>query len=199
MLHCTSACGHRKRMPRDAKPMPEPPTHTPMILMAALAVLAGAGVVYAMKTRASVKSVFHPKVWLSIFGIPFSILPILSWAPAVGLGEGDCAAQWDFSKDKDGKELHMCNRYEIVWSCLLIAHAAQALSFAWLHEGRTRARLAVGFGLVMMGVFFPGLYYATQGYDVKPPAPAYLVMATLFGGIALSGFLHLDAAKARSD
>ena len=51
----------------------------------------------------------------------------------------------------------------------------------------------------MMGVFFPGLYYATQGYDVKPPAPAYLVMATLFGGIALSGFLHLDAAKARSD
>ena len=59
--------------------------------------------------------------------------------------------------------------------------------------------IAVGFGLVMMGVFFPGLYYATQGYDVKPPAPAYLVMATLFGGIALSGFLHLDAAKARSD
>ena len=76
-------------MPRDAKPMPEPPTHTPMILMAAFAVLAGAGVVYALKTRASVKSVFHPKIWLSIFGIPFSILPILSWAPAVGLPSGN--------------------------------------------------------------------------------------------------------------
>ena len=59
-------------------PDPEPPTHTPMVLMAAFAVLAGAGVVYALITRASLKSVFHPKVWLSIFGIPFSILPILS-------------------------------------------------------------------------------------------------------------------------
>ena len=93
----------------------------------------------------------------------------------------------------------MCNRYEIVWACLLIAHAAQALSFAWLHDGRTRASLALVFGLVVMGFFFPGLHYCTQGYDTKPPAPAYFVMATLFGGIALSGFLHLDAAKAHSD
>mmetsp|Transcript_42413 Transcript_42413/g.76007 ORF Transcript_42413/g.76007 Transcript_42413/m.76007 type:complete len:184 (-) Transcript_42413:42-593(-) len=183
-------------MGRDKKPIPEPPTHTPMILMAIFVALLCTGLVYALCKRLSMKSVFHPKIWLLLFGVPFSILPVMSWAPALDLGENDCAAQWDFSNDKDGKQLLMCTRYEIVWAALLMAHGSMALSFAVLHEGQTRAKLALTFGLVMLCAFFPGLLYATQGYDIKPPTVAYFIMAGLFGGIALSGFLHLHTKAA---
>ena len=180
-------------MSRDKKPMPEPPTHTPMILMAIFAALFCAGLLYALCKRSSMQSVFNPKIWLLLFGIPFTILPALVWATALGLAEGDCAAQWDFSNDKYGKELFMCNRYETVWAALLHAHGCMAVSFALLHSGQTRAKLALTFGLAMLCAFFPGLLYTTQGYDMKPPMAAYVVMAGLFGGIALSGFMHLRA------
>ena len=77
----------------------------------------------------------------------------------------------------------------------MLSHCVQAISFGWLFEGRTRAKLSICFGTVMLVVFVPGLYHAATGYDIPPPNAAFCGMAGVFVAIILSGYLHLGAEE----
>ena len=89
----------------------------------------------------------------------------------------------------------------------------QALGFAWLFEGKARAKLAVLFGAAMLACFMPGLIFASSRYDVSCAedgdehsfAPhcgllwAWLAMGLAFTLILVSGAVHLNACVDAAD
>ena len=109
------------------------------------------------------------------------------------------------------KELSIATAYEGFWAGALLALCAQALACAWLFDGRTRAKLAMVFGMAMLAFFMPGLIFVSSRYDIScgDGGPndanehsfaahcgliwAWLAMGTVLTLILVSGAVHLCA------
>ena len=162
------------------------------------------------------RCVLHPKLWLTLWGGLFVAAYPLSWlsmgAPSLeATFRATAESEWVGATEK---ELAVATAYEGFWAGSLTAHAATALGFAWLFDGRTRAKLAVLFGATMLVLFMSGLVFATSRYDLSCPeeeavepdnggghsfaahcglAWAWGAMAAAFALILVSGVLHLRA------
>ena len=153
-------------------------------------------------------AIFHPKVWLTLWGGLFvCAYPIAIATEGGGLKQAlrsNAMSEW---ADATERELHIATAYEGFWAGALVALAAQALGFAWLFEGKQRAKLAVLFGAAMLACFMPGLIFASSRYDVSCAEDgdehsfaahcgllwAWLAMGTAFTLILVSGLFHLNA------
>jgi len=168
--------------------------HSTLFMIGFCGIALVCGIIICLVKKPNVKNIFHPKVWLSLWGGIF-ILTVGGSLLAPGGGVGsDCPDEWNLTHNKefDHKILHMCTSYEWIWSGSLFVHVFSSLAYAWLLDGHARAKMALLFGLVMLFGYMPGLYVGAGGYDVPPPAAAYPVFGGLNFCIALSGYLHLD-------
>ena len=113
-------------------------------------------------------AIFHPKLWLSLWGGLFvCAYPITMASAGGGLEQALRSTAMSEWADASERELHIATAYEGFWAGALVALAVQALGFAWLFEGKARAKLAVLFGAAMLACFMPGLVFASSRYDVS--------------------------------
>ena len=155
-----------------------------------------------------VLAIFHPKVWLSLWGGLFvCAYPIVMATEGGNLEQALRSTAMSEWADATKRELHIATSYEGFWAGALVALAAQALGFAWLFEGKARAKLAVLFGTAMLTCFMPGLIFASSRYDVSCGEDdnehsfaahcgliwTWLAMGMAFTLILVSGALHLNA------
>eukprot|EP00931_Biecheleriopsis_adriatica_P069840 TRINITY_DN43650_c0_g1_i1.p1 TRINITY_DN43650_c0_g1~~TRINITY_DN43650_c0_g1_i1.p1 ORF type:complete len:209 (-),score=14.15 TRINITY_DN43650_c0_g1_i1:99-725(-) len=148
--------------------------------------------------------VFSPRVWLTFWGLPFFVVTVvqplsgfLTNTPIDNWFTDTATAEWDTSKPH---AIFIAAHYEGFWDFVLIAFSFMALSFAWLFDDRrTRAKLAVIFGVAMLGCFVPGLCYVGFAYDKQRPMYLFWVLGSWFAGILISGLAHLALGDTNLD
>lgn len=112
------------------------------------------------------KTLFHPKLWLSLCGAFFLFAPLLycllaadgHWHRALS---DTARAKW---RDLTQRELFIAESYEGMWQFFLLGYGVQALAYAWWFSGRTRAVLAILYGGSMICCFMSGVVFASGRY-----------------------------------
>ena len=121
-------------------------------------------------------AVFHPKVWLTLFGgvftLAYLLMALATDGGLYGVFRSNAVSQWSNATDA---ELDIATAYEGFWCGALLSLSLLALSFAWLFRGKTRATLALVFGTVMLACFLPGLIFVSSRYRLHcTPQPSSL-------------------------
>ena len=115
-------------------------------------------------------------------------------------------SEWDVT----GKPLFIAEAYEGFFCYVTYAFCMQAIGFAWLLEGGSRAQAwaALIYGGSLLLGFLPGVVHVSSRYDTtateRASTPeaifgsveiAWCVVGTMFGLIAASGAVHLWCGK----
>eukprot|EP00747_Dinoflagellata_sp_TGD_P103613 gnl/TRDRNA2_/TRDRNA2_169015_c0_seq1.p1 gnl/TRDRNA2_/TRDRNA2_169015_c0~~gnl/TRDRNA2_/TRDRNA2_169015_c0_seq1.p1 ORF type:complete len:236 (+),score=20.27 gnl/TRDRNA2_/TRDRNA2_169015_c0_seq1:46-708(+) len=137
---------------------------------------------------------FHPTLWLTIWGALFGVLLLISCAFAGGWEAFNIVEAQEAWQSLSRRECFVAATYEGFWSGCLLVYSFIALSIAYLFEGTVQGKLSIIFSLILLCFFFPALLYLVCHQNGAPihvqaggvvaakMVPALLLMQ-LFGGI----------------